>query len=43
MTQEATNSLGPRLPWAGKLVHLEQVEEEDNPFPHLNYRVFADA
>jgi len=28
MTQEATNSLGPRLPWAGKLVHLEQVEEE---------------
>jgi 1,4-alpha-glucan branching enzyme len=22
---------------------LEQVEEEDNPFPHLNYRVFADA
>ena len=28
MTQEATNSLGPRLPWAGKLVHLEHVEEE---------------
>ena len=25
---EATNSLGPRLPWAGKLVQLEQVEEE---------------
>ena len=28
MTMEATNSLGPRLPWAGKLVQLEQVEEE---------------
>jgi glucose-6-phosphate dehydrogenase assembly protein OpcA len=28
MTIEATNSLGPRLPWAGKPVHLERVEEE---------------
>lgn len=28
MTMEATNSLGPRLPWAGKLVHLEHIEEE---------------
>ncbi|MDQ6645567.1 MAG: hypothetical protein M3Y76_14080, partial [Chloroflexota bacterium] len=25
---EATNSLRPRLPWAGKPVHLENVEEE---------------
>jgi glucose-6-phosphate dehydrogenase assembly protein OpcA len=28
MTQEATNSLGPRIPWAGKSVQLERVEEE---------------
>src|SRR5581483_4206749 len=28
MTMEATNSLGPRLPWAGKSVRMENVEEE---------------
>ena len=28
MTREATNSLGPRLPWAGKSVPMENVEEE---------------
>src|SRR5205085_3481639 len=28
MTQEATNSLAPRLPWAGKSVHIDNVEEE---------------
>jgi len=25
---EATNSLKPRIPWAGKSVNLENVEEE---------------
>lgn len=28
MTTEATNSLGPRIPWAGKMVRMENVEEE---------------
>ncbi|GAC1657617.1 MAG: glucose-6-phosphate dehydrogenase assembly protein OpcA [Ktedonobacteraceae bacterium] len=28
MTKEATNSLRPRLPWAGKSVPVENVEEE---------------
>ncbi len=28
MNMEATNSLGPRSPWAGKSVHLEEVEQE---------------
>lgn len=28
MTTEATNSTGPRLPWAGKLVRIENIEEE---------------
>jgi glucose-6-phosphate dehydrogenase assembly protein OpcA len=28
MTREATNSLGPRLPWAGKSIHIDNVEEE---------------
>jgi hypothetical protein len=28
MTREAINSPGPRLPWAGKTVQLENVEEE---------------
>jgi glucose-6-phosphate dehydrogenase assembly protein OpcA len=28
MTKEATNSLGPRIPWAGKMVRMENVEEE---------------
>ena len=28
MTMEATNSLVPRLPWAGKSVRMENVEEE---------------
>ncbi len=28
MTREATNSLGPRLPWAGKSVPMEKVEDE---------------
>ncbi len=28
MTREATNSLEPRLPWAGKSVRIENVEEE---------------
>jgi glucose-6-phosphate dehydrogenase assembly protein OpcA len=28
MTKEATNSLGPRIPWAGKMVRIENVEEE---------------
>ncbi len=28
MTKEATSNLGERSPWAGKLVRLEQVEEE---------------
>src|SRR5579859_2728517 len=28
MTTEATNSSGPRLPWAGKMVRIENVEEE---------------
>jgi glucose-6-phosphate dehydrogenase assembly protein OpcA len=28
MNKEATDSLGPRSPWAGKAVHLEEVEQE---------------
>lgn len=28
MTKEATNSLGPRIPWAGKMVRMENIEEE---------------
>src|SRR5947209_13869263 len=28
MTREATNSPGMRLPWAGKTVHIENIEEE---------------
>ena len=28
MTREATNSLAPRLPWAGKTIRMENVEEE---------------
>src|SRR5438093_3386932 len=28
MTREVTNSPGPRLPWAGKTVAIENVEEE---------------
>ena len=28
MTTQATNTLGPRLPWAGKSVRIENVEEE---------------
>ena len=28
MTREATNSPAPRLPWAGKPVHMENIEEE---------------
>src|SRR5258708_27420455 len=28
MTKEATNRLGPRIPWAGKMVRMENVEEE---------------
>jgi glucose-6-phosphate dehydrogenase assembly protein OpcA len=28
MTKEATNRLGPRIPWAGRMVRMENVEEE---------------
>ena len=36
MTREATNSLGPRLPWAGKTVRMENVEEELSRLWHIS-------